>query len=106
MQEPGNKSMISEQQGHLEMYLQFIHSHYPGFLWNFVNFDYFEEDFIIPDKPKFKGQTHHMFLRFLNLRFFSRNFLCFVFLLVNLVEEACAKCFEIHMLEFEILQTT
>ena len=80
MQDPGNKPMISEQQGHLEMYLQFIHSHYPGFLWNFVNFDYFEEDFIIPDKPKFKGQAHHMFSRFLNLLFFSRNFLCFVFL--------------------------
>ena len=26
-----------------------------------------------------KGQAHHMFSRILNLRFFSRNFLCFVF---------------------------
>ena len=25
------------------------------------------------------GQAHHMFSRFLNLQFFSRNFLCFVF---------------------------
>ena len=27
------------------------------------------------------GQAHHMFLRFLNLRFFSRNFLCFLLVL-------------------------
>ena len=26
------------------------------------------------------GQAHHMFSRFLNLRIYSRNFLCFVFL--------------------------
>ena len=26
-----------------------------------------------------QGQAHHMFSRFLNLRFFSRSFLCFVF---------------------------
>ena len=27
-----------------------------------------------------KGQAHHMFSPFLNLQFFSLNFLCFVFL--------------------------
>ena len=25
------------------------------------------------------GEAHHMFLQFLNLQFFSQNFLCFVF---------------------------
>ena len=29
---------------------------------------------------EFLGQSHCMFSRFLNLRIFSRNFLCFVFL--------------------------
>ena len=28
----------------------------------------------------FSGQAHHMFSLFLNLRFFSQNFLCFIFL--------------------------
>ena len=46
--------MIPRQEEHLEIYLQYIQKHCPGFLWNFVNFDCNEEDFIIPDKPKYR----------------------------------------------------
>jgi len=54
MERSGNKSMIPRQEEHLEIYLQYIQKHCPGFLWNFVNFDCNEEDFIIPDKPKYR----------------------------------------------------
>ena len=44
---------------------------------------YNEVDFDSEDTKYNKGQDHHMFSRFLNLQFyefFSRHFLCFVFL--------------------------
>ena len=53
MEQSGNESLISKQKEHIDIYLQYIQRHYPGFLWNFVNFDYLEEDFIVPNKPKY-----------------------------------------------------
>ena len=42
--------------------------------------------------------THSLYKTFLCVRIFKRK--------VNSVQEACAKCFPVHILKFEILQTT
>ena len=68
-----------------------------------------DSDVILVNKPaeltcnyvKFRTETVREINWFITYQGFSAKVL-----IVNSVQEACAKCFGVHLLKFEILQTT